>query len=103
MKRAPGESFGEYRQRRKDRNIIEKSVGRFKRWFHQGGTYKRGEKKPAPKRTVISATVGKRHQGESIEDLKKRRKTCNHKRREKEKKIKWMKNIDIRGLPQLNS
>ena len=89
MKRAPGESFEEYQKRRKENNIASKISGKI-RIFFSGGTYRRKEKEePAPKRTLISAAVGKRHQGELIEDFKERRKICNHKRRMREKERNW--------------
>jgi len=85
MKRAPGEEFEEYKKRRKDENILTKlrSLSRWK-WFHQGGTYRRKAVVPGPKRTVISAAVGKRHKGESVEHFRERRRVCNAKRRERE-------------------
>ncbi len=87
MKRAPGEDFEEYRQRRKEGNVIKKTIGRFGRWVHQSGTYqklpggamskgvtyRKVHIAPGPKRTLIAAAVGKRHKGESVEHFKARR------------------------------
>ena len=84
MKRAPGESFEEYRQRRKEDNIIKKSIGRVGRWFHTGGTYRKKPLAACPSREIVSAASGKRHKGESLQDFRDRRRVCNAKRRERE-------------------
>jgi len=84
MKRAPGEDFDAYRQRRKESNVFAKTIGHFKRLVHQGGTYRKKEIVPGPKRFLISAASGKRHKGESVEHFKQRRRVCNAARRLRE-------------------
>jgi len=82
MKRAPGEDFEEYRQRRKEGNVFKKTIGRFGTWFHKG-TYRKEPVVPGPKRTVVSAAAGKRHKNESLEHFKARRRACNARRRKR--------------------
>ena len=84
MKRTPGEDFDAYRQRRKESNVFKKTIGRFKRWFHKGGTYRKKVVVPGPKRVLVSAAIGKRHKGEPIERFRERRRFCNAKRRLRE-------------------
>ena len=83
-KRAPGESFEDYRERRKGENKVRKMLGNIKVFF-SGGTYRRKERVPIFKPILVSRAVGKRHQGESLEHFKERRKVCNTKRRLREK------------------
>jgi len=85
MKRAPGEDFDAYRQRRKEANVFKKTIGRLKRLVHQGGTYRKKEIVPGPKRVLISAASGKRHKNEPLEHFKARRRFCNAARRERER------------------
>jgi len=85
MKRAPGEDFDAYRQRRKESNVFTKTIGRLGKWFYIGKTpYRKKKIVPGPKRVLISAAVGKRHKGESIEYFKQRRRVCNAARRLRE-------------------
>ena len=84
MKRAPGESFEEYRERRRQGNIFTKAIGEGK-WFYRGKTpYRKQEVVPRQKRVVITAAMGKRHKGESIKKFRDRRRVCNVRRRERE-------------------
>jgi len=85
MKRFPGESTLEYRQRRRQ-DKIDAKLSLLGKVFFFGGTYR---KKPAPRRTdrprPISAAVGKRYKGESLEEFKARRMAANARRRQREK------------------
>lgn len=84
-KRSANESFEDYRERREKENLVSKKkiLGKI-RIFFSGGTYRREKRIPAPKPKLISKAVGKRHEGESLEHFKARRKVCNAKRRLRE-------------------
>lgn len=92
MKRFLGESYGDYRERREKEGFGFRSIQAFIRAgkvFFSGGTYRRKPRIPLPKRVLISPTVGKRHQGESIEHFTERRRICNQKRRKRERERKY--------------
>ncbi len=84
MKRAPGEAFEDYRERRKGENKTRKIIGNI-RVFFSGGTYRRKERPAAYKPILVSRAAGKRHEGESLKHFKDRRMVCNAKRRLREK------------------
>jgi len=85
MRRQSGESFQDYRERRKKENLNAKRkiLGKI-RIFFSGGTYRRKERVPVSKPKLISKAVGKKHEGESLKHFKARRKVCNAKRRLRE-------------------
>jgi len=83
MKRFPGESILEYRQRRREEKAALKM--HLMGTIITTGTYR---KKPAPEKTdrpkPISPAVGKRHKGESLAEFRQRRMTANARRRQRE-------------------
>jgi len=92
MKRAPGESFFDYRKRRKEGNKVSRTIGRMGRWFYRSADnipFRWKPIEPGKKRVLVSPAVGKRHQGESVEHFKERRRVCNAAKRKRESARAW--------------
>ena len=88
MKRKDGESFEEYKKRRSEDNTkTTQLINRVKIFFSSSKTPFRKHEQAILKSNIkpISAASGKRHEGESLEAFKKRRKICNTKKRERRK------------------
>ena len=99
MKRASNEDFNAYRERRKQSKIVEKAI-KIGTVIFSGGTYRRHSKpESGPRPVLISPAVGKRHEGESLDDFRKRRMVCNSRRRDREKA--YRNPVDIQNSVEL--
>jgi len=99
MKRASNEDFNAYRERRKQSKIVEKAI-RIGTVIFSGGTYRKHSKpESGPRPVLISPAIGKRHEGEPLDDFRKRRRICNSKRRDREKT--YRNSVNIQNMVEL--